>query len=148
MFGSVYLFFQFMLNHQSSVSDQLWFSQAEIRSFFSCHFCLASLDGSWLNFPVKSGSIFGVVGTWMSYPSFILWPSRNMNIRDSFGSHLWVFQHRRYTASLCQGIAHNFTGELATLPQLSVIADDLAHTTYFPNLLLQSVLQSVNASLQ
>jgi len=61
----------------------------------------------------------------------------------------WIyFWSCGYMASLCQGIAHNYTGELATLPQLSVIADDLAHTTYFPNLLLQSVYQSLNAFAQ
>ncbi len=79
-----------MFDHQSSVSGQLWFSQAEIRNFFRCHFCLASLDGSWLNFPVKSGSIFGVVGTWHS---------RNMNIHDSsfFLIILMAFKEHEYS---------------------------------------------------
>ena len=54
-----------------------------------------------------------------------------------------------FLASLAQGVAHNLTGELATLPQLNAVggakkvAYELAHTTYFPSLLLQSCRESL-----
>eukprot|EP00037_Helgoeca_nana_P012153 m.109814 g.109814 ORF g.109814 m.109814 type:complete len:317 (+) comp21284_c0_seq1:145-1095(+) len=51
-----------------------------------------------------------------------------------------------YQASLLQGAAHRATGELATLPQLNEhVADEFGHTTYFPNLLLQSVYESLTS---
>jgi hypothetical protein len=53
-----------------------------------------------------------------------------------------------YGATLIQGIAHNTTGELGTLPQLSDIHDELAHATFFPNLLVQSCLQNVKYAMQ
>jgi len=56
----------------------------------------------------------------------------------------WLFFFSSgFIATLNQGVAHALSGELATLPQLTNIKDDLAHTTYFPNLLLQSVCQSL-----
>jgi hypothetical protein len=58
----------------------------------------------------------------------------------------WLhFYSCAYMASLTQGISHNLTGEVPTLTQLDSIADELAHTAYFPNLLLQSVYQSMRA---
>lgn len=52
-----------------------------------------------------------------------------------------------YQASLLQGAAHRATAELATLPQLAEhVADEFGHTTYFPNLLLHSVYDSVTGA--
>ena len=34
-------------------------------------------------------------------------------------------------------------GEVGTLPQLSDVGAELSHTTFFPNILLQSVRQSL-----
>ena len=58
----------------------------------------------------------------------------------------WMYFYScAYSASFCQGIAHHVTGETPTLPQLGNIHDEYAHTTFFPNLLWQSVYQSASA---
>mmetsp|Transcript_38012 Transcript_38012/g.80483 ORF Transcript_38012/g.80483 Transcript_38012/m.80483 type:complete len:325 (+) Transcript_38012:70-1044(+) len=49
-----------------------------------------------------------------------------------------------YLASLAQGVAHYYAGEEGTLPQLANVSDEYAHTTFFPNILLHSVWQSLN----
>ncbi len=43
-----------------------------------------------------------------------------------------------YVGSSLQGVAHECTGEKATLSQLSSITDEMAHTTYFPALLVHA----------
>jgi len=50
-----------------------------------------------------------------------------------------------YLATLAQGVSHHYSGEEGTLPQLTQIADDIGHTTFFPNLLLHSVWQSATS---
>jgi hypothetical protein len=48
-----------------------------------------------------------------------------------------------------QGVAHKATGEMANLPELASrtgserAADEIAHTTFFPCLVLQSAFQSM-----
>mmetsp|Transcript_15310 Transcript_15310/g.20121 ORF Transcript_15310/g.20121 Transcript_15310/m.20121 type:complete len:303 (+) Transcript_15310:154-1062(+) len=48
-----------------------------------------------------------------------------------------------YVASLSQGLAHELASEPATLPQLTTVPDELAHTAYFPNLMFQATLQNL-----
>lgn len=62
------------------------------------------------------------------------------------GQRSTYFYSCAFTASLAQGLSHNVSGELATLPQLSSVADEMAHTTFFPALLLHSVHQSLKAT--
>jgi len=50
-----------------------------------------------------------------------------------------------YLASMSQGVAHHYAGEEGTLTQLVDVGDELAHTTFFPNLLLHSVYQSLRS---
>lgn len=58
----------------------------------------------------------------------------------------WLyFYSGGFLASAAQGVAHHYAGEQGTLPQLSDPAAELSHTTWFPNILLQSVLQSVKS---
>mmetsp|Transcript_18515 Transcript_18515/g.22658 ORF Transcript_18515/g.22658 Transcript_18515/m.22658 type:complete len:288 (+) Transcript_18515:586-1449(+) len=47
-----------------------------------------------------------------------------------------------YVASLAQAVAHTISDEPATLPQLTSIPDEIAHTVFFPNILFQSILQN------
>ena len=47
-----------------------------------------------------------------------------------------------FVASFGQGVAHLISGEKGTLPQLSKVADELGHTTYFPVLTLHSCYQN------
>eukprot|EP00948_MAST-09A_sp_MAST-9A-sp1_P002941 g2941.t1 len=56
---------------------------------------------------------------------------------------LWHFSSG-YKGSLIQAATHAFTGEMATLMQLESMPDVLAHTTYFPNLVFQSIFQMVS----
>eukprot|EP00932_Pfiesteria_piscicida_P015100 SRR837773.27092.p2 GENE.SRR837773.27092~~SRR837773.27092.p2 ORF type:complete len:101 (-),score=28.55 SRR837773.27092:78-380(-) len=78
----------------------------------------------------KSPFIFGLVG----------W------ILSVLTDQPWLFFYSGgFLASLSQGVAHHFAGEEGTLPQLANIADEFAHTTYFPNLLLHSVYQSLTS---
>ena len=58
-----------------------------------------------------------------------------------------LFYSGGYLASIGQGVAHYYSQEQATLPTLSKIGDELAHTTYFPNLLLQSIYQSFRVGM-
>ena len=52
-----------------------------------------------------------------------------------------------FLASSLQGCAHKFTQELPTLPQLkNNLPHELSHTTYFPNLLFQAMLEGDNAA--
>ena len=55
---------------------------------------------------------------------------------------LLYFYMSGFLATIQQGVAHHYSGQQGTLPQLSDIADDLAHTTFFPNLLLHSAFQT------
>ena len=56
----------------------------------------------------------------------------------------WMAYHSMaFLASILQGVAHKYTGERATLPQLSLSTDELAHTTFFPTLLLHTTHQSL-----
>merc|ERR1711871_1566247 len=54
-----------------------------------------------------------------------------------------------FVASLFQGVSHQWTGEAANLPELSMrtgverAADELAHVSYFPVLILHSACQSL-----
>jgi hypothetical protein len=50
-----------------------------------------------------------------------------------------------FLATFGQGLSHHYSGEPATLPQLAALSDELAHMTFFPNLLLHSVWQSLKA---
>jgi hypothetical protein len=43
-----------------------------------------------------------------------------------------------YVGGSLQGVAHEYTGEKATLGQLSSLTDEMAHTTYFPALLVHA----------
>lgn len=55
----------------------------------------------------------------------------------------WLyFYSGGFLASMCQGVSHHYAGEEGTLPQLADVKNELAHTTYFPSLLLHSVYQS------
>lgn len=54
-----------------------------------------------------------------------------------------IFYSNGFLSSMAQGVAHHHAGELSTLPQLANVSDELAHTTFFPNLLLHSVYQSL-----
>lgn len=55
----------------------------------------------------------------------------------------WLyFYSGGFLASLCQGVSHHYSGEEGTLPQLADVKNELAHTTYFPSLLLHSVYQT------
>jgi hypothetical protein len=53
-----------------------------------------------------------------------------------------------YVASLCQGVAHQQTGEMANLPELALrdgkerAGDEHAHTAFFPVLILHSAYES------
>ena len=38
-----------------------------------------------------------------------------------------------FVGSFLQGVAHEITGEKATLPQLEDFADEIGHTTFFPH---------------
>jgi hypothetical protein len=57
----------------------------------------------------------------------------------------WMYMYSMaYTASMWQGVAHKTSKEAPTLPQLgNNYSDELAHTTFFPNLLLQSIHHSI-----
>ena len=58
----------------------------------------------------------------------------------------WIYWHGcAFLGSIFQGIAHNTTGEKATLPSLANAADELGHTTFFPTLLLHAVFQSLTS---
>ena len=52
-----------------------------------------------------------------------------------------------FVGSFLQGVAHEITGEKATLPQLEDFADEIGHTTFFPCLLLQSIHHSVTGAM-
>ena len=51
-----------------------------------------------------------------------------------------------YVGSSLQGVAHEWTGEKPTLTQLSNITDEMAHTTYFPALLVHACHTAVESS--
>ncbi|GBG24686.1 Hypothetical Protein FCC1311_009042 [Hondaea fermentalgiana] len=56
----------------------------------------------------------------------------------------WMFFYSGgFMATLCQGVAHDVAKQPGTLPQLSEFRDEIAHSTYFPTLLLHSVHQSL-----
>ena len=56
----------------------------------------------------------------------------------------WMAYHSMaFLASILQGVAHKYTKERATLPQLALATDELAHTTFFPTLLLHTTHQSL-----
>ncbi|KAH9261152.1 hypothetical protein BASA81_000856 [Batrachochytrium salamandrivorans] len=52
-----------------------------------------------------------------------------------------------FLATLGQGVAHFYSMEEATMPQLAMVGDEYAHGTYFPNLVFQSILHSVQNNL-
>ena len=56
-----------------------------------------------------------------------------------------LFYSCGYLASLAQGVCHTLSGEDGTLAKLHNIRDEYAHTTYFPCLVLQSVIQTADA---
>merc|ERR1719343_1910673 len=61
-------------------------------------------------------------------------------------SQPWLYFYAAgYLASLSQGVAHHYAGEMGTLPQLANAGDELSHTTFFPNLLLHSCQQSLTS---
>ena len=53
-----------------------------------------------------------------------------------------LFYSLGYLASLAQGVSHALTGETPTLPRLRNVRDEYAHTTFFPCLVLQSLLEN------
>jgi hypothetical protein len=58
----------------------------------------------------------------------------------------WLFFYSGgFLGSVMQGVSHHYSQEPATLPALTQVADEMAHATYFPNLLLQSMHQSLKA---
>lgn len=58
----------------------------------------------------------------------------------------WLYLYSGgFLASMAQGVAHHYAGEEGTLPQLANVADELSHTTFFPNLLLHSIHQSLTS---
>jgi len=57
-----------------------------------------------------------------------------------------LFYSMGFLASLGQGVSHHLAQEEGTLPQLAQVADELAHTTFFPNLLFQSAQASLRAA--
>ena len=56
----------------------------------------------------------------------------------------WMYMYSMaFTASMWQGVAHRTAKEAPTLAQLgNDYSDEFAHTTFFPNLLLQSIYHS------
>ena len=62
------------------------------------------------------------------------------------GRPLVAFITTSYVAGYVQGVAHVLTKQEATMSQLTSVVDEIAHTTYFPALLLQSVHQSVTGT--
>ena len=56
-----------------------------------------------------------------------------------------LFYSVGYLASLMQGVSHTLTRETPTLPRLRNVRDEYAHTTYFPCLVLQSMIQTADA---
>lgn len=53
----------------------------------------------------------------------------------------WVFFWSvGFLASSLQGCAHKYTGQIPTMPQLSSLADELAHTVFFPSILFETAL--------
>jgi len=52
----------------------------------------------------------------------------------------WVeFYSLGFLATLGQGLSHHLAKEQGTMPQLAKYPDELAHATYFPNLLFQAI---------
>jgi len=52
----------------------------------------------------------------------------------------WLFFYTSgFNATLAQGVAHHISRQPATLPQLTSFADEIAHATFFPNLVFQSL---------
>lgn len=66
----------------------------------------------------------------------------------------WLyFYGAGYVASLCQGVSHYLSGEAANLPELALrtgpekAADELAHTSLFPCLIVGSAYESLLATI-
>lgn len=62
----------------------------------------------------------------------------------------WLFFYGSgYIASLCQGVAHEYTGEAANLPELALrttkdkVADEHAHTSFFPVLIVHAAYENI-----
>jgi hypothetical protein len=53
------------------------------------------------------------------------------------------FLNCAHVASAAQGVSHRWTGEVATMPRLASHADELAHTTFFPRLLVDAVVTCI-----
>lgn len=56
----------------------------------------------------------------------------------------WLFFYAGgFLGSLGQGVSHHYSMQLATMPQLALYADEVAHATFFPSLLYHSVYESL-----
>lgn len=62
----------------------------------------------------------------------------------------WLFFYAGgFLASTAQGVSHYYSHELATLPTLRDVnlgAAELSHATFFPNLLLNSVYETLTGT--
>uniref|UniRef100_A0A7S1XJJ0 Uncharacterized protein n=1 Tax=Phaeomonas parva TaxID=124430 RepID=A0A7S1XJJ0_9STRA len=74
--------------------------------------------------------------------SFGLWGWILAFLTDQPAIYFWS---TGFAATMLQGVAHAISGEQGTMPTLHNYADEVAHVTYFPVLLLRSCYESVNA---
>lgn len=56
----------------------------------------------------------------------------------------WLYFYTAgYMATVSQGVAHHYSGEPGTLPQLARVRDELAHIGFFPTLVCHTLHQSL-----
>jgi len=62
------------------------------------------------------------------------------------GDNVFFLHSLAFSASLLQGIAHEWSGQRATLPQLHNAHHELAHCTYFPALVVHRLMEHLRIS--
>jgi len=112
----------------------LWYAEGALGSPQACcwtHFSLMVILMGTSIVKVKGDVLCESIGTALGWTTAIL-----------TGDPMGMLVTSSYVAGTLQGVAHEITGEKATLPGLTKVADELGHTTFFPALLFHAMHQT------